>query len=65
MPFLLALLAALLFALVSKDRIKARRHDPNAPKSTLAKDGRQGGVAFRRKDGPIPADKPDASPVPD
>ncbi|MES2968013.1 MAG: hypothetical protein V4804_04655 [Pseudomonadota bacterium] len=43
---LLTLLSVLVFALVSKERIEERRHDPNAPKSTLAKDGPQGGVAF-------------------
>ena len=47
-PFLslLTLLAVAVFALVSKARVEARRHDPTAPKSTLAKDGPQGGVAF-------------------
>ncbi|MCE6951891.1 hypothetical protein LAZ40_19425 [Cereibacter sphaeroides] len=60
--FLFTLLAGVVFAMVSKDRIEARRHDPNAPKSTLAKDGPQGGVAFLRKDGPT-AQKPDVEPV--
>ena len=47
-PFLsmLTLLGLALFALVSKARVEERHHDPNAPKSTLAKDGPQGGVAF-------------------
>lgn len=47
-PFLslLTLLAVLIFALVSKARVEERRHDPNAPKSTLAKDGKYGGVGF-------------------
>lgn len=47
-PFLslLTLLAVAVFALVSKARVEERRHDPSAPKSTLAKDGPQGGVAF-------------------
>lgn len=47
-PFLslLTLLAVAIFALISKGRVEQRRHDPNAPKSTLAKDGPQGGVAF-------------------
>ncbi len=40
------LLSVAVFALVSKAKIEERRHDPNAPKSTLAKDGPQGGVAF-------------------
>ncbi|MGP3698740.1 hypothetical protein [Rhodobacter sp. NSM] len=60
--FLFTLLCGIIFALVSKDRVEARRHDPNAPKSTLAKDGPQGGVAFLRKDGPTDA-KPGAEPV--
>lgn len=38
------LLAVCIFALVSKARIEERRHDPDARKSTLAKDGpRTGG----------------------
>ncbi|NEX45532.1 hypothetical protein [Pseudotabrizicola algicola] len=47
-PFLslLTLLAVATFALLSKARVEARRHDPNAPKSTLARDGKYGGVAF-------------------
>ncbi|PJF10507.1 hypothetical protein [Pseudorhodobacter sp. MZDSW-24AT] len=47
-PFLslLTMLAVLIFALVSKARVEERRHDPNAPKSTLARDGKYGGVAF-------------------
>ncbi|MBZ4689091.1 hypothetical protein FAZ78_21655 [Cereibacter changlensis] len=59
---LVTLLAVLAFALISKGKVEERRHDPNAPKSTLAKDGPQGGVAFLRKDGPT-ARKPDAEPV--
>jgi hypothetical protein len=60
---LLTLLSVLVFALVSKERIEERRHDPNAPKSTLAKDGPQGGVAFL-----VPLDQrmrrpPDVPPV--
>lgn len=34
----------ILLALISKWRTEARRHDPSAPKSTLAKDGPQGGT---------------------
>ena len=47
-PFLslLTMLAVLMFAMISKARVEERRHDPNAPKSTLAKDGKYGGVAF-------------------
>jgi hypothetical protein len=60
---LLTMLAVLVFALVSKDKVEDRRHDPTAPKSTLAKDGPQGGVAFL-----IPLDQrmrrsPDVPPV--
>lgn len=43
---LLTLLAVAVFALVSKGATEERRHDPDAPVSTLAKDGRFGGVAF-------------------
>lgn len=47
-PFLslFSLLAVALFALFNKAAIDERRHNPDAPKSTLAKDGPQGGVAF-------------------
>lgn len=47
-PFLslITMLAVLVFALVSKARVEDRRHDPNAPKSTLARDGKFGGVGF-------------------
>ena len=38
---LVTMLAAVVFALVSKAKTDARRHDPNAPTSTLAKDGPQ------------------------
>ena len=41
---LFTLLAVCVFALVSKARTEERKHDPSAPKSTLAKDGPQGGV---------------------
>jgi hypothetical protein len=36
---LLTLLAVAVFALVSKARVEQKRHDPSAPKSTLAEDG--------------------------
>jgi hypothetical protein len=36
------MLAVLVFAMVSKEKIERKRHDPNAPKSTLAKDGPNG-----------------------
>jgi hypothetical protein len=47
-PFLslFTILAVSAFALISKVRVDERRHDPDARKSTLAKDGPQGGVAF-------------------
>jgi len=35
---LITLLAVAVFALVSKSRVEKRRHDPTAPKSTLAED---------------------------
>ncbi len=44
--FMFTLLAVCVFALVSKKEVEDRMHDPNMPKSTLAKDGPQGGVAF-------------------
>jgi hypothetical protein len=45
---LLTLLAVAVLALISKERTKDRMRDPNAPVSTLAKDGKYGGVAFLR-----------------
>jgi hypothetical protein len=45
---LLTLLAVAIFALISKSRVDHRRRDPNAPVSTLARDGKFGGVAFLR-----------------
>ena len=49
-PFLslFTLLAVAVLALISKERTKDRMRDPNAPVSTLAKDGKFGGVAFLR-----------------
>lgn len=35
---LMTLLAVAVFALVSKQKVEARKKDPNAPKSTLAAD---------------------------
>lgn len=35
---LITLLAVVLFALLSKKKTEGRRHDPNAPKSSLAPD---------------------------
>ena len=35
---LMTMLACIIFALVSKHRTEDRLHDPNAPKSRLAKD---------------------------
>jgi hypothetical protein len=40
--FMITLLAGCIFALVSKAQIEARRRDPDAPKSSLAKDGPEG-----------------------
>ena len=40
---LITLLAVCVFALVSKARTEHRRHDPDAPKSSLAKDSPSGG----------------------
>jgi cation transport regulator ChaC len=47
-PFLslFTLLAVAVLALISKERTRERMRDPNAPVSTLAKDGKYGGVAF-------------------
>jgi hypothetical protein len=47
-PFLslFTLLAVAVLALISKERTKERMRDPDAPVSTLAKDGKYGGVAF-------------------
>lgn len=43
---LVTLLAALIFALISKRAVKERMKDPTVPNSTLATDGPQGGVAL-------------------
>ncbi|WP_149589149.1 hypothetical protein [Tabrizicola flagellatus] len=47
-PFLslFTLLAVAVLALISKERTRERMRDPHAPVSTLAKDGKYGGVAF-------------------
>jgi hypothetical protein len=47
-PFLslFTLLAVAVLAIISKERTKERMRDPNAPVSSLAKDGPYGGVAF-------------------
>lgn len=39
---LMTMLAAIIFALVSKHRTEQKLDDPNAPKSTLAKDAPNG-----------------------
>jgi len=64
-PFLslFTLLAVSLFAAISKERVDERRHDPNAPKSTLAKDGPQGGVAFLLPLAEQPRFQPHVRPV--
>ena len=38
------LLAVIVFALVSKKKVEERRHDPNAPKSSLAPDSKGPGA---------------------
>lgn len=43
---LVTLLIVAVLAIISKERTKDRMRDPNAPVSTLAKDGKYGGVAF-------------------
>lgn len=37
--FLITMLAVMAFAWISKRKVEARMDDPNAPKSSLAKDG--------------------------
>ncbi|MGY6548343.1 MAG: hypothetical protein ACXIU7_04965 [Roseinatronobacter sp.] len=44
--FMITLLGGLIFARFNKKAVEERRHDPDVPKSTLAKDGPQGGVEF-------------------
>lgn len=44
--FMITLLGGLLFALINRKAVNERLDDPSVPKSTLAKDGPQGGVAF-------------------
>ena len=39
-------MAVVVLALISKERTLDRKRDPNAPISTLAKDGKYVGVAF-------------------
>jgi hypothetical protein len=43
---LVTLLVVAAFAIISRERTKDRMRDPNAPVSTLAKDGKYGGVPF-------------------
>lgn len=43
---LFTFLAVVVLALISKERTLDRKRDPNAPISTLAKDGKYGGLAF-------------------
>jgi hypothetical protein len=47
-PFLsmITLLLVATFAAISASRTESRRRDPDAPVSTLARDGKFGGVAF-------------------
>ena len=43
---LVTMLIVLTAALINKERTKDRMRDPNAPISSLAKDGKYGGVSF-------------------
>jgi hypothetical protein len=43
---LVTMLIVLTAALINKERTKDRMRDPNAPISSLAKDGKYGGVGF-------------------
>jgi hypothetical protein len=43
---MVTLLAVAVFALISRERTRDRIRDPAAPVSTLAKDGKYGGVGF-------------------
>lgn len=61
--FLVTLIAVAIFALISKRNVENRRHDPTVPKSTLAKDGPQGGVEFLKPLDQQRKHKPDADPV--
>jgi hypothetical protein len=60
---LFTLLAVAVFAMISKVAIEKRRHDPDVPKSTLAKDGPQAGVSSLNPLGPRPEDKRHVEPV--
>jgi hypothetical protein len=55
-PFLslFTLLAVAGLALISKERTKDRMRDPDAPVSSLAVDGKYGGVAFLLPLEPVP-----------
>lgn len=55
LPFLtmFTLLSVIVFALISKKKTEALRHDPNAPKSSLAIDG-PGPGAIERLEGRVP-----------
>ncbi len=44
------LLAVVLFALFSKKKVEERRHDPDAPKSTLAADAPNTGTGAAQED---------------
>lgn len=57
------LLSVAIFALVSKKKTEDRIADPNVPKSTLAKDGPQGGVALLQPLGVPSQNKPHVAPV--
>ena len=62
--FMITLLGTLIFSLVNKKAVEVRADDPNVPKSTLAKDGPQGGCAFLKPlDVQQKERKPAAKPV--
>ena len=69
---LVTLLIVAVLAIISKERTKDRMRDPNAPISTLAKDGKFGGVAFlvpldeqlaRHRPMPVRRDDPQELPL--
>ena len=55
---MLTLLSVIVFALISKKKTEERRHDPNAPKSSLATDGPVPG-AVERLEGRVPPPRQD------
>jgi hypothetical protein len=55
--FLFTILAFLIAARISKRRAEQKRHDPNAPKSALAKDGPGPNPATAPRQGYIPPEQ--------